>query len=134
MRNVLLALALLVAVPATLQAGNGNGGGSKPTVTLRVTNNAQGQTLIVIVDRPSNVSLNSSREDFEHAGGKVLAWRESATFKVRAGAHTVEAAFLNPDFTPGTVASASVNVQRNEHRTISATGNPTNPSLSVSSR
>ena len=121
MRNFLMALAILVLAPATTFAG-GNGGGGKPTSTIRVTNNGT-TTLATIANRPANITNSSTPDQFRAAGGRFLNIGETASFKVKAGNNTVEAAFVSASGTLGPQSAVTVNVGKNATRHLSVTGN-----------
>jgi len=105
------------------------GGGSKQTGTVRVTNNGSDQ-LAVIVDPSGTIqtSLAGGTLDastFTSAGGQFIGPGGTAVFSnVRAGTHTVAAAFISGTTAGsdiGTVASTSVNVKKGQTINLSAT-------------
>jgi hypothetical protein len=135
MRKILVAILALVLAPAVAQAG----GGSKPNSTLRVRNNS-GATLGVAVDPSAALQarLNSaagvtSVGQFVSLGGRIVGPNATISIPVRAGSHTVAAAY----FGGGAVTDADVstdNFSVTKGRTVTAAvsgsaGNP--PTISV---
>jgi len=126
MRTVLVALLALALAPSIAMAG----GGMKQIGTVRVKNNGS-DTIAVVVDPSANLqtSLSSGTLDAStllKAGGQFVGPGGTATFGgVRAGAHTVAAAFVSgtsAGSNVSTVASQSVTVKKGKTLTLSATG------------
>jgi len=126
MRTLIIAVLALAVAPSLAFAG----GGSKPNSTVKVRNNGT-DTLAVIVDPSSNVqtSLSSgtlNTQTFLSAGDRFVGPSGSATFGgLRAGSHTVVAAFVSGTSSGSsiaTVGSTTVNATKGKTVTVTATG------------
>jgi hypothetical protein len=127
MRTVLVAILALVLAPAVAQAG----GGAKPNSTIRVRNNSSA-TLGVAVDPSANLdaALNSaagitSTGQFVSLGGRIVGPNATISIPVRAGAHTIAAAYFNTaggSVTAADVATESVSVTKGKTATVNVSG------------
>lgn len=116
-RRTFAVLAVCLCVSGSAFAG---GGGTKKDATITVTNNTAAQ-IGVAVDYtgalpPATVAA------FQAGGGKIVNAGDTATFKVKAGAHTVIAG--DADFNPFAGSPATVSVGKGQTKAggVSAAG------------
>jgi hypothetical protein len=118
MRNFLIALLVLAAIPATVDA---NGGGVKLNSFIKVKN-TDGSQLAVIVDPPAPIPVDLNQ--FLAAGGRLLNTGETATFQLREGAHVIASAFIANN-APGVIGQTQASVARGHTVNYIANGNAT---------
>jgi hypothetical protein len=127
MKNLIAAVVLLTLLPTSVFAGGGN----KNATRLRVTNNSNGRVAVMVDNTGTSDAqlIALSQAQFTNQGGFILNGGESRTINVRAGQHTVRAAYI--DANTGRVTDVSrigrrtVNVNNNSTVNVGISGDST---------
>jgi hypothetical protein len=122
MRTFLVALLALVVAPSLADAA-----GTKGSALLKVTN--RGSDILAVIVDPSSDVLDSETLDaatFFAAGGRIIGPRGATVFALKAGDHTVVAAYVRGLSSSSDVSATNettVTTTKGQTVNVTATGN-----------
>jgi len=125
MKSMFSALVIVALLAAPALAGGGN----KNSTGVRVHNQSQGQVAVIFDNTgTSNTQLvGMTQAQFRNQGGFFLNGGESRTINLRAGTHTVRAAYVNAQTnlieSAARIGTRTIVVQSNQTVTLNISGN-----------